>query len=204
MELSEQEAHFLIKTACSTIRRRLSGAASAVAVQPISANVMRSAGCFVSLHRREGEGHTLRGCIGRIDTAAPLLEALINSAWGAAKDPRFTSQPVTTAEVMDLTVELTILGALKPTANPLDFEPQTDGLYLTISGRSGVFLPQVARGTGWSREQLLDRLTQEKIGLPTQAWKDPAAKLFIFPTQTIGPVDFLPEELPLPPLPAKT
>jgi AMMECR1 domain-containing protein len=99
MELTEPETTFLLKSACWTIRRRLAGEPGPVAVPPISPAVMRSAGCFVSLHRREG--HTLRGCIGRIDSASPLLEALLNSAWGVAKDPRFASQPVTAAEVME-------------------------------------------------------------------------------------------------------
>jgi len=39
-------------------------------------------------------------------------------------------------------------------------------IYLTLNGRSGVFLPQVARETGWRRDQLLDRLCTEKDGLP--------------------------------------
>jgi AmmeMemoRadiSam system protein A len=196
MELSEQETAFLLKTACWTIRRRLDGAANPVAVPPISPNVMERAGCFVSLHRRAG--NALRGCIGRIDTAAPLLEALINAAWGAARDPRFVSQPVTTAEIPELLIELSILGPLRPAATPLDFDPPNDGLYLSAAGRSGVFLPQVARETGWSREQLLDRLTQEKLGLPANAWRDPRTRLFKYPAQIIGPLDFLADESPFP------
>ena len=31
-----------------------------------------------------------------------------------------------------------------------------DGLYLVSAGRTGFFLPQVARETGWTKEQLLE------------------------------------------------
>jgi AmmeMemoRadiSam system protein A len=189
MEYSSDEEKFLIRTACWTIRRRLEGQPGPVAVQPSSNNILRPAGCFVSLHRRTD--HALRGCIGRVDSASPLLETLLNVAWGAAQDPRFASQPVTLSELPQLAIEITVLGPLKPTANPLDFSPENDGLYLSISGRTGVFLPQVARDTKWSKEQLLDRLAQEKMGLPPGAWRHPMAKLFIYPAKIIGPVDFL-------------
>ena len=157
-------------------------------VTPPTSAVLRPAGCFVSLHRRQG--HALRGCIGRIDCASPLLEAMLNVAWGAAQDPRFASQPITLTELPELTIELSILGPLQPTADPLAFNPQADGIYLAMAGKAGVFLPQVARDTGWSREQLLDRLTQEKLGLPPASWRQPNARVFTFATDILGPVDF--------------
>jgi len=189
MEFTSEEEEFLVRTTCWTIRRRLEGQPGPMAVQPINKEILRPAGCFVSLHNRQN--HALRGCIGRIDSASPLLETLINVAWGAAQDPRFTNQPVTLAELSQLSVEISILGQLRPAATPLDFTPETDGIYLSITGRTGVFLPQVARETRWSKEQLLDRLCQEKIGLPANAWRHPTAKLFTYPTRIIGPVGFL-------------
>jgi AmmeMemoRadiSam system protein A len=189
MDLTAEEDLFLVQTACWTIRRRLEGATAPMAVMPISPAVIRPAGVFASLHRRQG--HALRGCIGRVDSASPLLESLINIAWGVAQDPRFAGQPVTLAELPELTVELSILGQLKPAANPMDFNPQTDGIYLSVSGRTGIFLPQVARETGWPKAQLLDRLSQEKLGLPQTAWRQPSARLFTVPTRIIGPMDFI-------------
>jgi AMMECR1 domain-containing protein len=72
----------------------------------------------------------------------------------------------------------------------MDFELLTDGIHLTIGGRVGVFLPQVARETGWLREQLLARLCTEKLGMPPTAWQLPEAKLQIFSTRILGPVPF--------------
>jgi uncharacterized protein len=197
MELSSEEITFLVKTACWTIRRRLGGAPGPEPVMPLNPNLMTPAGCFVSLYRREG--HALRGCIGRIDSASPLLETLINSAWGAAQDPRLSGQPITTAELSELEIELSVLGQLKPAATPMDFEPKDDGIYLQAAGKMGVFLPQVARQTGWTREQLLDRLCQEKMGLPPQAWRSPGARLFVYPAQIIGPVAFMEDDSSFPP-----
>ena len=64
--------------------------------------------------------------------------------------------------------------------------------YLTMGGRTGCFLPQVARETGWSKEQLLGRLCQEKLGLAAIAWKHPEARLFTFTALIIGPEAFEP------------
>jgi uncharacterized protein len=189
MDFTDADRDFLLKTACMSIQRRLEGNTSPKQVIPPSPAVMRSAGCFVSLHSRGN--HALRGCIGRIDSSCPLLEVLLTIAWQTPADPRFSRQPVMLSELPSLQIEISVLGHLMPKASPLDFESGKDGLYLTAMGRSGVFLPQVATETGWTREQLLDRLCQEKMGLPPQTWREPAARLFTFPSVTLGPVDFV-------------
>jgi AmmeMemoRadiSam system protein A len=196
MEFTPEEQSFLLQVACWSVRRRLEGAPSPIPVVPFSAGVMRAAGCFVSLHRQRD--HALRGCVGRIEIASPLLESLLSTAWGVSHDPRFVSQPVTLAELPELMMEVSVLGILKPTANPLAFEPRTDGIFLSAAGRTGVFLPQVARETGWTREQLLDRLAQEKLGLPANTWRQPFAKLFTFEATVIGPVPFIMDANPTP------
>jgi uncharacterized protein len=191
MEYSAEDRGFLLQTACRAIRQRLQGVKGPLTVTACSEAVMRPAGCFVSLHSRET--HVLRGCIGRIDTASPLVEVLAGVAWGAAADPRFLANPVTLGELPQLTVELSILGPLAPAADPMGFDLLNDGLYLTAGGRTGVFLPQVARDTGWTRQQLLDRLCSEKLGMPPHTWRQPGARLYTFSSLTIGPTDFLPE-----------
>lgn len=189
MEYTPEERNFLVTTACKLIRRRIEGATVPMQVTPFNAAVMKPAGCFTSLHSRQG--HAMRGCVGRVDTAVPLLEALINAAWQTAADPRFANNPVRLAELPLLTLEISVIGPLKPAPGPLEFNPQVDGLFLQIAARSGVFLPQVARETGWTREQLLDRMCQEKLSLPPRSWRDPAARLFTFPSLIIGPTDFI-------------
>jgi len=143
------------------------------------------AGCFVSLHQRDN--HTLRGCIGRLEATLPLWQAVQETSRGVLADPRFTSTPVTADDIANIELEITVLSPLRPANSPLEFELMNDGIYLMLAGRAGCFLPQVARETGWTREQLLARLCSEKMALPPDAWKHPAAKLFTFSVEIVGP-----------------
>lgn len=152
--------------------------------------LLQPAGCFVTLH--ESTTHRLRGCIGRLDTAQPLLPTVEHMAQAVLEDPRFVDHPVAPEELPHLELEITVIFPLRPAAHALDFEPLDDGIYLTIDGWSGCFLPQVARETGWTKEQLLSRLCTEKMGLPADAWQGPGAKLHVFSTYVIGPEPFEP------------
>jgi AMMECR1 domain-containing protein len=125
-----------------------------------------------------------------MDAAEPLIRAVRDAARNVLGDPRFDDRPVTYGELPDLEIEISVLSPLRPASGPLEFEPLDDGIYLVCGARAGVFLPQVARETGWSREQLLDRLCTEKIGLPPGSWRQPEAKLFLFSTMILGPVAF--------------
>jgi AmmeMemoRadiSam system protein A len=189
VQFSDDERAFLVKAACLTVRRRLEGVATIPKINPVPAAASQLAGCFVSLHSREK--HALRGCVGRIDSSMPLIDALLGAAWQVTQDPRFAATPVMIGELPLMTIELSILGMLRPAPTPTAFSPQDDGLYLIVSGRAGVFLPQVARETGWSKEQLLDRLCVEKIGMPPKSWQGSGSHLFTFPSVTIGPTDFV-------------
>lgn len=146
------------------------------------------AGCFVTLHRLDT--HELRGCVGRLDAVEPLIDAVRRAAAGVLNDPRFSSERVRLDELPHLQIDVSVLSPLRPASNPLDFDLLNDGIYLTWDERSGCFLPQVARETGWDKEKLLARLCVEKMGLPPLAWQDPRAKLFHFTTVVIGPEPF--------------
>jgi AmmeMemoRadiSam system protein A len=143
------------------------------------------AGCFVSLH--EIDTHRLRGCVGRLDPEMPLWRVVRETAGDVLRDPRFTDMPVTAADVAILELEISVLSPPRLAAGPLDFDTLTDGIYLIHGSRSGFFLPQVARETGWSRQRLLSRLCEEKLGLPHDTWQKPEAKLFTFKVEVIGP-----------------
>jgi AmmeMemoRadiSam system protein A len=150
-----------------------------------------TSGCFVSLH--DLRNHRLRGCVGRIDPRGEPLHTLIPAvAQSCLHDPRFERDPVTLHELPRLAIELTLLSPLTDAAHPLDFDPHTDGLLLTLGEASGCYLPQVARETGWSREQLLDRLCSEKLGLDRDAWRRPEARMQTFRTEIVGPEPFEP------------
>lgn len=151
--------------------------------------LMTPAGCFVTLH--DAPSHRLRGCVGRLQTTDPLLKTIHETAQSVLHDHRFAHCPVTLAELPRLEIEISILSPLEPARDALDFDPPNDGIYLICQGRTGTFLPTVARETGWTREQLLCRLCTEKMGLPAYAWREPDAKLMKYRTVMVGPVPFV-------------
>jgi len=151
------------------------------------------AGCFVTLHALRNHG--LRGCVGRIEATQPLVEALRSASKQVLRDPRFADDPVRLEELPLLEIEVSVLSAPRPAATPLDFEPLQHGIHLTIGSRSGCFLPQVAQETGWTREQLLDRLCTEKMGLAPSAWRNPQAHLSVFSVLIVGPEPFDPSAI---------
>jgi AmmeMemoRadiSam system protein A len=149
------------------------------------------AGCFVSLH--ELGTHRLRGCVGRIEADRPLLEAVRSAARSALRDPRFDDDPVQAHELEKIELEISVLAAPKPCPSIDQYQPLRDGIIVHFAGRTGLFLPQVARETGWSREQLLARLCSEKMGLPSDAWQDEEARLETFSTVILGPQPLIPD-----------
>jgi AmmeMemoRadiSam system protein A len=195
MHLSPQNQHALLDAARDAIRARLRAqpshpaAGGDVAIDP---ELSQPAGCFVTLHSRRT--HELRGCVGRLDAVDPLLTAVRRSAVSVLSDPRFQDNPVRPAELPELEIDVSVLSPLRPAPGPLEFDLLNEGIYLEWGeNRAGCFLPQVARETGWSKEQLLARLCVEKMGLPPTAWQDPRAKLFVFTTLVIGPEPFVPD-----------
>jgi AmmeMemoRadiSam system protein A len=188
MEFPPQTQQAILDLAADVVTRRLGGDPRplASADDPV---LSQPAGCFVSLHRRDT--HALRGCIGLLDAGQPLRQSLLGAAESVLADPRFLAQPITRHELPDLEIEVTILGPLEKAKSPLDFEPLERGIHLSLHGRSGLFLPQVARDTGWTRQQLLSRLCTEKLGVPENAWTNPTAELRTFAAQIIGPRSIL-------------
>jgi AmmeMemoRadiSam system protein A len=186
MDLSPEQKRVLMDVARQTIRQTLGRRMPPMQI-PDDPGLRQPAGCFVTLHTLHT--HRLRGCVGRLDTQQPLIDVVQQSAESALQDPRFLSYPVCLHELPELELEITVIFPLRPADNPLDFE-LSEGIYLTCNSRSGCFLPQVAQETGWGREQLLQRLCTEKLGVSADAWKDPSAKLMKFSTLIIGPEPF--------------
>src|SRR5207244_11991876 len=131
-------------------------------------------------------------CVARRDAAQARYQAVAQAAQSVLADPRFVSDRVRLTELPAIEIEISLLGPLQPAQFTTDFDLLTDGIYLTCGDRSGCFLPQVARETGWSKEQLLDRLCSEKMDLPTSTWRGTETRLFRFTTLVIGPVPFVP------------
>ncbi len=132
-------------------------------------------GAFVTLHK-QGE---LRGCIGNIIGQKPLYQTVRDMAIeSATADPRF--QPVTKEEFKDIEIEISVLSPLKKISDISEFELGRHGVIVKKGWLQGVFLPQVATETGWSKEKFLSNLCEHKAGLPPDAWKDPQTELYIF------------------------
>jgi len=195
MHLCETQRAHLLDIARLTIRHRLIARDDESVPAPASLSALLTnpdlqelAGCFVSLHELVTD--RLRGCVGCLDAKQSLALAVQDGAESVLKDPRFHDMPIHLHELSKLEIEITVLSPLTDAANPLDFDPREHGIYLTIGQESGCFLPQVARETGWTREQLLDRLSYEKLGMSRDAWRSPDAKLQRFTTTIIGPEPF--------------
>jgi uncharacterized protein len=188
MFLSTEHKRLLLDLARETIRRSLRGQTDETPPPCPDLALESPGGCFVSLH--ELRTHRLRGCVGRMDASQPIWQSVHQSAIGVLDDPRFHDDRVRLDELPRLEIEISILSPMQPAASPTDFDPHAHGIYLTHCGRSGCFLPQVARETGWGREQLLSRLCTEKMGLGADAWREAGAKLMTFSTDILGPEPF--------------
>jgi AmmeMemoRadiSam system protein A len=155
---------------------------------PADPALHQPAGCFVSLHHLIT--HRLRGCVGRLEPQGPLYHVVARTARAVLSDPRFRASRVTLDELPMLSIEVSVLTPLRDAAHALDFDLHDDGIVLTCGRHSGCFLPQVARETGWTKEQLLGRLCTEKLGLRDTAWRDATARLQTFSTLILGPEAF--------------
>jgi len=123
---------------------------------------------FTSLHL-QGE---LRGCVGYVLPISPLYRAVAETAQAAAfDDTRFL--PVTLEEARELEIELSILSPPKAIA-PEAIEVGRHGLLISMAGRRGLLLPQVASERHWDSATFLQQ-TCHKAGLPHDAWKRGAA-----------------------------
>lgn len=146
---------------------------------------LKKEGAFVTIHKHG----RLRGCIGHIIGRLPLYQTVTQMAIAAAtQDHRFV--PVTQKELDDVDVEISVLSEPKQIQNVDEIKM---GIHGVIVGRGpfnrGVFLPQVATETGWTKEEFLSQLCSQKAGLPGDCWKDPNTKIEIFSAEVFSEGD---------------
>ena len=99
-------------------------------------------------------------------------------------DPRFT--PVTAAELKDIRVEVSVLSKPRAVKSADEIIMGKHGVIVRRGMQGGVFLPQVATETGWTKEHFLSELCSQKAGLPPDCWKDPATRLEVFTAEVFG------------------
>lgn len=150
---------------------------------PGNEELRQPGGAFVTLHRRG----RLRGCIGQLPGAEPLIEVVPHCARLAAlEDPRFA--PVAPEEVAELEIEISVL------SQPEEIPPEEivagkHGLLVSRGWQRGVLLPQVATQFGWNALRFLEE-TCVKAGLDPHAWKEPATSVQAFTASVFSEADF--------------
>lgn len=141
-------------------------------------------GAFVTLHR-QGQ---LRGCIGYVFAYHPLIETIQETAQAAAlRDPRFP--PVTTKEIPELDIEISVLSPLREIHDIKDIKVGTHGIYIKRDFNSGLLLPQVATQYNWQHQEFVEQ-TCLKAGLSQNAWQNEDTQIYIFSAQVFGEDDF--------------
>lgn len=174
LTLSRDEQHEALRIARETITTYLS-TGKTNNFHPKQNVFYQPCGAFVTLRDHD----ILRGCIGNIIGYKPLWETIRDMAIAAAtEDPRFT--PVTLDEMSRITIEISVLSPLEKVSSADDIVLGKHGVIVKQGMRSGVFLPQVADETGWTKEEFLSHLCREKAGLSADAWKSNDVELFVF------------------------
>ncbi len=132
-------------------------------------------------------GSRLRGCIGMTEPRLPLYRAITQMACAAAfQDTRF--RPLASQELPAINIEISILSPLRRVQDANKIIMGKHGVVVRSEGRSGLFLPQVAEETGWTRKKFLNELCSQKAGLSKGAWQDPKTELYTFTVQSFhGP-----------------
>jgi AmmeMemoRadiSam system protein B/AmmeMemoRadiSam system protein A len=149
-------------------------------VSPQNADLFRAQGAFVTL-RKNGE---LRGCIGEFAPQKPLYRVIQKMAVAAAtQDPRFLA--VTAEELKEIKIEISVMTPKRKIADWRKIQLGRQGVVVEKGGRSGTFLPQVAKETGWDLEEFLGQLCSQKAGLPADCYQDPETNLYVFEAQVL-------------------
>lgn len=182
--LNNAQRKKLLKIARSSIESHLK-TGKKLEVTETDPVLLREMGAFVTLHER-GQ---LRGCIGNLAGQRPLYLTVRDMAVEAAvDDPRFS--PVTAKELKDIEIEISALSPLQRIHDSAQIQLGVHGVIVRNGFNSGVFLPQVATETGWSKEDFLSNLCAHKAGLPSDAWKDKSTEIYIFTAEVFSEKDF--------------
>lgn len=131
-------------------------------------------GIFVTLW---APGHRLRGCIGHLTSLEPTVadEVASCAVASATADPRFPV--VEPEELVDLVIELSLLGPLEAVAGYEALDPRRFGVVVTQGARRGVLLPGI-EGVDTVAEQVAIAAQKGRIdlGRPFQLYRFEARK----------------------------
>ncbi len=181
-KISPVHGRRLLKLARDTIAQRLGMIESVDQSKLGDEELSQHLATFVTL-KIDGK---LRGCIGNLEAAGPLLQSLTTNACQAAfHDHRFA--PLTAEEFDRTSVDISVL--TKPVLLAYDngddlldqLRPHKDGVILKKGKARATFLPQV-----W--KQLPDpRLFMEhlclKAGLSRTSWRESGMEIYLYQVQ---------------------
>lgn len=180
-EFSVEERSVLLRLAHDSISAALE--LRELPLDPPTAHLAEPRGAFTSLYLRDAErGEQLRGCVGYVQPTSAVYRAVAETARAAAfEDNRFP--PVTSDEAPHLEIELSILSPPEPILAEA-VEVGRHGLLISLHGRRGLLLPQVAIEHEWDRTTFLEQ-TCRKAGLPPDAWRK-GASIMAFGAEVFG------------------
>ena len=104
----------------------------------------------------------------------------------STKDYRFSS--VEKEELSKIEIEISVLSPLKLIKSIDEIELGKHGIYIKKGFSSGTFLPQVAKETGWTKQQFLGHCAQDKAGVGWDGWKD--AEIYIYTADVFSEKEF--------------
>jgi AmmeMemoRadiSam system protein B/AmmeMemoRadiSam system protein A len=175
--LEESDRQALLQSARATLEHvRSTGKRKPILPENPSPALGRPAAVFVSLH----QGEELLGCIGSRSTSDPLFSSVPEATLSAAlDDPRFAPAASVSGEIE---IEISVLTPMKRIRKPEAFELGRHGAYMEFGLRHALLLPQVAEYGFKTPEQFLQALCR-KVGLPTDSYTKPNARLSVFEAQ---------------------
>lgn len=180
-EVGAADRQRLLASARATLDQYItSGTPLAIPVPPDGRNdaLAQRSGAFVTVRKAE----QLRGCVGEIVSRKPIFELVADRTLAAAAaDARFEAL---TSEDGPVQLEVSLLTPVKRIRNWRQFRTGY-GAVLVLNGKGAVLLPQVAAEYGWNAAQFLEGLSK-KAGLPADAYRDPAAALYVFQAQVFA------------------
>ena len=144
----------------------------------MSRKILSQGATFVTLTNNE----RLRGCIGDILPSKPIYLSVLRNTINAWRDPRFTRDPITAAELPKIEIEITVLTPFVIIPSYTDIVVGKHGVYMEKGAASAIFLPQVATEQKWDRDTMLQQLSL-KARLDANAYKEPGCKFWVFEGQ---------------------
>ncbi len=179
--LAEAEKAELLARARAAARSALGLPAGPPPAEP-SGRLAEPGMCFVTWRR----GGRLRGCIGSVEPARPLVaDVEANAVHALLHDPRFP--PATPKDYPDYRLEISVLSPFVVAPDSTAIQIGVHGLLVEKGRRRGLLLPQVAVEWKWDAETFL-RQACLKAGLPEDAWREgsPPATVSTFTAEVFG------------------